>query len=165
MGQENSRTLAALYLEEQSKLIDKTGDMELVAKSTPQLINIQAGLYRHKNKFIPAIPKTIEDFNLEGKWCMCEDDTRKFVLNHGVEIIIFCSVNGLTILSESKRWHADGTFSCVPEGFYQLYVIHGLYKSNMIPCAFILPGKRTIVQPNVSQAERRGFKELHRDKT
>jgi hypothetical protein len=51
MGQENSRTLAALYLEEQSKLIDKTGDMELVAKSTPQLINIQAGLYKHKNKF------------------------------------------------------------------------------------------------------------------
>jgi hypothetical protein len=80
MGQENSRTLAALYLEEQSKLIDKTGDMELVAKSTPQLINIQAGLYKHKNKFIPAIPKTIEDINLEGKWCMCEDNTRKFVL-------------------------------------------------------------------------------------
>jgi hypothetical protein len=24
------------------------------------------------------------------------------------------------------------TFSVVPDGFYQLYVIHGLYKSNML---------------------------------
>jgi hypothetical protein len=48
----------------------------------------------------------------------------------------------LKILSEAKRWHADGTFSCVPKGFYQLYIIHGLHKSNMIPSAFIfLTGK------------------------
>ena len=53
-------------------------------------------------------------------------------------MIIFCSTNGLIILSESKRWHADGTFSSVPSLFYQLYIIHGFYKSNMIPSAFIL---------------------------
>ena len=57
-------------------------------------------------------------------------------------MIIFCSAIGLKILSECNRWHGDGTFSVVPDGFYQLYVIHGLYKSNMLPCVFaLLTGK------------------------
>ena len=134
----SSLSVAEIYLQEQTKLIQETGDMSLVAKSTPQLVNIQGGLYKHKNKFIPSIPKTIDKIKLEGDWLLCEDKVRKFVLYHGIQMIIFCSINGLTILSEAKRWHADGTFSCVPEGFYQLYINHGLYKSNMIPTAFIL---------------------------
>ena len=57
-------------------------------------------------------------------------------------MIIFCSAIGLQILSKWDRWHGDGTFTRVPDGFYQLYVIHGLYKSNIITCVFaLLTGK------------------------
>ena len=52
-------------------------------------------------------------------------------------MIIFCSVIGSKILSKANRWYADGTFSCEPEGFYQLYLIHSLYKSNMIASAYM----------------------------
>jgi hypothetical protein len=73
---------------------------------------------------------------------MCEDKVRKFVLVHSLQMIIFCSDIGLQILSECNRWHGDGTFSVVPDGFYQLYVIQGLYNSNMLPCVFaLLTGK------------------------
>ena len=53
-------------------------------------------------------------------------------------MIIFCSDIGLTILAASKRWHADGTFTCPPPGFQQLYLLQALYKSIMIPAGFIL---------------------------
>ena len=116
--------------------------MELVAKSLPQLTEIASGLYKHKNKFIPPVPKSINEIKIKGEYEMCEDKVRKFVLFHNNQMIIFCSAIGLKILSECNRWHGDGTFSVVPDGFYQLYVIHGLYKSNMLPCVFaLLTGK------------------------
>ena len=37
---ENSKSAAELYKEEQSKLIEELGDMELVAKSLPQLVEM-----------------------------------------------------------------------------------------------------------------------------
>jgi hypothetical protein len=58
IANENSLSAGQIYLEEQSKLINKLGDMELVAASIPQLINIAGGLYKHKAKFIP--PRGLE---------------------------------------------------------------------------------------------------------
>jgi hypothetical protein len=86
----------------------------------------------NKNLFSPA------EIELKEEWEFCEDKIRKFVLFQSHTMIIFCSTDGLIILSECKRWHADGTFSCVPDGFYQLYITHGWYKCNMIQCAFVL---------------------------
>ena len=34
--------------------------------------------------------------------------------------------------------HFDGIFSTAPSGFKQVYIIHGKYKWNIIPCAFVL---------------------------
>ncbi len=59
------------------------------------------------------------------------------------ESIIFSSDIGLKILSESKRWQADGTFTCPPPGFEQLYLLHGVFKSITIPCGFILLTNKT----------------------
>ena len=129
----NSKSVAELYKEEQSKLIEELGDMELVAKSLPQLTEISSGLYKHKSKFVPPVPKSIDKIKIEGEYEMCEDKVRKFVLFQSLQMIIFVSVIGLKILSACNRWHDDGTFSVVPDGFYQLYVMHGLYKSNMLP--------------------------------
>jgi hypothetical protein len=76
---ENSKSAAELYKEEQSKLIEELGDMELVAKSLPQLVEISSGLYKHKSKFVPLVPKTIDKIKIEGEYKMCEDKVRQFV--------------------------------------------------------------------------------------
>ena len=64
---------------------------------------------------------------------------------------MFASPTGLKILSESKKWHGDGTFHTKSKYFAQLYTLHGYFppgkydpKDNkvwvkrMIPCAWIL---------------------------
>ena len=45
-------------------------------------------------------------------------------------ILLFCSPNGLHILSKSKTWHGDGTFHCAAKFFAQLYTIHAYFPSN-----------------------------------
>jgi hypothetical protein len=50
---EGSKSAAEIYREEQSKLIDKIGDMEVIARSLPE---VASGLYKHKAKFVPAVP-------------------------------------------------------------------------------------------------------------
>ena len=66
--QQRSWSVAEKYLQEPTKLIQETGDMSLVAKFTPQLINIQGGLRKNKNKFFPTIPRTIVEIKLYGNW-------------------------------------------------------------------------------------------------
>jgi hypothetical protein len=85
---------------------------------------------------------------------MCEDGQRQFLveqIQEKREMFLFCSDIGLTVLAGSKRWHADGTFTCPPPGFEQLYLLHGLYKSIMIPAGFILlTGKREALYKNMN---------------
>ena len=130
--------LQQLYQEEQTKIVKEKADLNTVACSVPQFYSIKSSLYRYKSKFIPTIPETLEDIKLEGDWTLCEDKKRKFLLHHTPDMIVFCSESGLEILFNSRRWQADGTFSCVPLLFSQLYIIHGYYESTMIPCAFVL---------------------------
>ena len=96
---ENSKSTAKLYIVEQSKLIEELGDMDLVAKSLPQLTEISSGLYKHKSKFVPPVPKSIDKIKIEGDYEMCEDKVRKFVLFQSLQMIIFVSVIGLKIFS------------------------------------------------------------------
>jgi hypothetical protein len=68
--------------------------MELIARSLPQLPEVASGLYKHKAKFLLAVPKSIDKIELK---------VRKFVLFHSLQMIIFCSDIGLQILSECNR--------------------------------------------------------------
>lgn len=131
-----------LYQEEQTKIIRKVGDMEILAKAVPQYENISGGLYKEKAKVIPVIPDTIEEIVIKDDWAMCEDGKRSFLLFQDSSMIIFCSDVGLKILAKSTRWQCDGTFKVVPKGFKQLYGIHAYYKWQLYPCAFaLLTGK------------------------
>ncbi|CAF1099879.1 unnamed protein product [Brachionus calyciflorus] len=53
-------------------------------------------------------------------------------------IVIYVSNTGLSILSQSDRIHADGTFDSAPYPFYQLYLLLGYIYNKMFPVAFIL---------------------------
>ncbi len=77
---ENSKSAAELYKDEQTKLIESLVDMELVAKCLSQLTEIASGLYMHmhKNKFIPPVPKSINEIKIKGEYEMCEDKVRTF---------------------------------------------------------------------------------------
>ena len=47
---------------------------------------------------------------------------------------IFAADNDLQFLAQSNHWFADGTFRVTPDGFNQMYTIHGFYDDHVFPC-------------------------------
>ncbi len=97
--------VSQIYQQEQSKVIKQTS-LEIVADALPQLYEIQSGLFKHKNKSIPIIPKTIEEIEIVDEWGQCVDGSRFLAYHQKLDnipnkppMIIFTSNIGLTILS------------------------------------------------------------------
>lgn len=53
--------------------------------------------------------------------------------NDSESIIIFASKKDLCRLKCCNTWLCDGTFKEASEVFYQLWVVHGLYKGRVLP--------------------------------
>ncbi|XP_060874428.1 uncharacterized protein LOC132948119 [Metopolophium dirhodum] len=57
-------------------------------------------------------------------------------------ILIYSTEENLNLITNCNNWYADGTFSSAPTIFYQLYTIHGIQYSNVLPFLFaLLPNK------------------------
>lgn len=52
--------------------------------------------------------------------------------------IIFSTQENINVLADCQEWAGDGTFSCVPSIFKQLYTIHGVVKDKLLPLVYIL---------------------------
>jgi len=58
-------------------------------------------------------------------------------------ILLFCTKRNLELMVNCDNWFCDGTFSCAPQIFQQLYTIHAVYYSNVIPSVYVLlPDKK-----------------------
>ena len=67
-------------------------------------------------------------------------------------ILLFASNEGLECLMGSRYWFADGTFSTIPQVFFQLYTLHALSvgTGRVFPCIFALvTNKRQETYENV----------------
>ena len=56
-----------------------------------------------------------------------------FVLHEDKTLIIFATDSNLEVLKSCKHWFADGTFKVCSEDFYQMFTLHGSFKSQVIP--------------------------------
>lgn len=66
-----------------------------------------------------------------------------FVLHEDKTLIVFTTDSNLSVLKSCKHWFADGTFKVCPEDFYQMFTLHGLFKSQVIPLVYgLLIGKK-----------------------
>ncbi|CAF0928710.1 unnamed protein product [Adineta ricciae] len=53
-------------------------------------------------------------------------------------ILIFASPEQLQILQSSEEFLVDGTFKVVPEIFYELFIIHAVYRNYAVPVIYAL---------------------------
>ena len=53
-------------------------------------------------------------------------------------ILIFASPEQLHILQTAEDFLVDGTFKAVPEIFYQLFIIHVVYRRHIVPVVYAL---------------------------
>ncbi|CAF3395301.1 unnamed protein product [Rotaria socialis] len=64
------------------------------------------------------------------------DRGENFVLHEDEKLIIFTTATNLSVLKTCKHWFVDGTFKVCPEDFYQMFTLHGLLKSQIIPLVY-----------------------------
>ena len=57
-------------------------------------------------------------------------------------ILIYAGPDQLKVLQESKDFLVDGTFKVVPEVFYQLFIIHAVYRDHVVPVVYALLRKK-----------------------
>ncbi|CAF2249018.1 unnamed protein product [Rotaria magnacalcarata] len=68
-----------------------------------------------------------------------------FILHKDDNLIICCTTSNLSVLKTCKQWSANGTFKVCPDDFYQMFTLHGLFKSQVIPLVYgLLIGKRCL---------------------
>ena len=57
-------------------------------------------------------------------------------------MLIFAAQADLDFLAQCSHWFADGTFRVTPQGFDQLYTLHGFSRGAVYPCVYaLLPGR------------------------
>ena len=72
------------------------------------------------------------------------DRGESFILHEDKSLIIFTTASNLSILKSCKHWFADGTFKVCSDEFYQMFTLHGLFKSQVVPLVYgLLIGKKT----------------------
>ena len=60
-------------------------------------------------------------------------------------ILKFSTEKNLNLLLESEHWFVDGTFSCCPSIFTQLYTIHSLILCDVVSLVYVpLPDKKEV---------------------
>ena len=75
-------------------------------------------LNRARNKGIPAIPRRVDDVDIQGPWAETWQDER-FLLNqdNDREILIFATDDDLRKLSQCRNVYMDGTFHSCPRPY------------------------------------------------
>ncbi|KRY43116.1 hypothetical protein T01_4750 [Trichinella spiralis] len=82
-------------------------------------------MYRKRAQKFPRLSPTRLQLEIPPQWRMTKSD-RRFLLYNNVynSILIFCTEENSSILSEHSVWSMDGTFKIVPEWYQQMFTIH-----------------------------------------
>ncbi|XP_067668277.1 uncharacterized protein [Haliotis asinina] len=115
------------------------------AATVPPLCSVKSGLYRHRRKTTPALPKDLASVNIEGSWANTKDGRRFLAVNSGREdkILVFATDETLEMAQQANILYMDGTFYSCPGLWHQLYVIHSMAGGKMFPLMFcLLPDRR-----------------------
>jgi len=142
-------------LKEKSKVTTDSGSFLIVKCVTqctadvsdlPKLNNLRKIVNRsrkadgnHRN------PLNLEELCIDGDYKVTLSN-KPFLLfdsgPHNDRFLLFSTGKNLNILSRCEHWFAEGTFKCSPPLFSQLFVIHGLWKTRVMPLVYILMSNR-----------------------
>uniref|UniRef100_A0A6P7GX96 Uncharacterized protein LOC114343419 n=1 Tax=Diabrotica virgifera virgifera TaxID=50390 RepID=A0A6P7GX96_DIAVI len=100
---------------------------------------------RQRVEAIPANPRSLTELIIPEEYTRNNNGEPFLLFDSGPNeqrILIFSTERNLTLMASCEHWYADGTFTCTPLLFGQLYTIHGVQYSNVIPTVFaLLPNK------------------------
>ncbi|KRX45372.1 hypothetical protein T05_3230 [Trichinella murrelli] len=138
---EELKTDPQIYHEEASSA---SADLE-TAGQFPTYKSVKTAMYRKRAKKFPRLPPTRQQLKILLHWRMTKSD-RRFLLYNNVynSILIFCTEENLSILSEHSVWSMDGTFKIVPEWYQQMFTIHVFIAGKLVPLVYCLTVRKDL---------------------
>jgi hypothetical protein len=148
-----------------SELIKRYSSSPDKVGGLPQYHQVKTSLYRTKNENYPGLPRSINEFVLEGipyynkndlmpfnksflflgKWRMSLNNQDFIIIDHfNPRFITFGTAQSLQDLCEAEHVFMDGTFKSAPSPFSQLYTIHieSTVSNSTVPVLYsFLPNK------------------------
>ena len=105
---------------------------------------IKSSLYRHRDRLLPKIPRSIRSISISGQWSQTLDRKRfSLKIDRNWGIIVFSTEWQLQLLAISEILLSDGTFKSSPKLFFQLYIIHGVIEEKKFPLVWVLLKNKT----------------------
>ncbi|KRX25334.1 hypothetical protein T07_6165 [Trichinella nelsoni] len=132
---EEMKTVPQIFHEEASSA---SADLE-TASQFPTYKSVKTAMYRKRAQKFPRLPPTRQQLEIPPQWRMTKSD-RRFLLYNNVynSILIFCTEENLSVLSEHSVWSMDGTFKIVPEWYQQMFTIHVFIAGKLVPLVYCL---------------------------
>jgi len=115
--------------------------------TVPTYRSVESIIRRQRLENIPKLPVERKDINITGSWAETIDGNRFLINvpndpNDPNKMLVFASDEDLRLLAESKIIHVDGTFKVCPKQYSQLFTIHGVVESLVVPLVYaLLPDK------------------------
>lgn len=119
-----------------------------VAGQLPSVASLKRTIQRVRQTELSAPSNPVDfNFNIPEKFKLTTDGELFLQYDSGSSdskrILIFATNKNFELMENSEHWFCDGTFSSAPSIFSQLYTIHGIHYSNVIPSVYaLLPDKK-----------------------
>lgn len=139
VSQDPTATVRSVY----EKAIEEGSD----ESDSPTFDNVRTRLKRHRAKFVPALPTSINDVVITDEWAKTSNG-HKFLslLDNNWGIVILTTRRFLKVLQQCDSIYVDGTFRTAPRPYEQFLTIHGLYNGFVVPLVFCLITNKTTAQ-------------------
>ncbi|XP_072377879.1 uncharacterized protein [Diabrotica undecimpunctata] len=114
----------------------------------PSVSSLKKTVQRVRNELegTPANPRNLEELVLPEEYKTTTGGELFLLFDSGPEeerILLFSTQRYLRFMEQCDHWYADGTFNSAPPLFSQIYTIHGVRYSNVIPTVFALLTNKT----------------------
>ena len=112
----------------------------------PTFSSIKSSMYRQRRTMMPVLPQTLQDVDLQGPWSQTHDGKRFLLFSDGDadKMVVFSTEDQLRLLQEADTIYMDGTFTCCPQLWNQLYSLHARKDDQTYPLVYaLLPDRQT----------------------
>ena len=128
-------SLHNIYRKQTSELVSYPD----AAAKLPTLMSINSGLYRHRHKKMPPLPKNRQTLIIPDNLKTTQSG-EEFLLfeSTNMDMVVFCTPSSLRLMCESDLISLDGTFDVVPALYSQLFTLHVFHYGKLLPTAYCL---------------------------
>ncbi|CAK9304106.1 unnamed protein product, partial [Gordionus sp. m RMFG-2023] len=117
-------------------------DIAEYPEAIPSFVSFKTTIDRILKKYRPVLPYAVEEIILTPEFTLTMLGEQFLIYSDNNKLIMFGTASMLRLAERADNIYMDGTFYSAPSLYYQLYVIHVMFQTVMIPIVYaLLPNK------------------------